>query len=647
MEKYLSFSIGNIVFLDSFQFTISSLESLVEALVKADNAQPGKKLFKNFDNEFLGFQPTLKKLLKQKGVFPYDWYDNTDKLSLKKLPSKHEFRSKLNNEHINEEDYIRAKEVFDLGCTTFYDYLSLYLKTDVLLLADVFESFRDMCLQYYGLDPCHYFTAPGFSWDSMLKMTGAKIECFQEGQEDMLEMVQRGMRGGMSMISTRYARANNKYMKKYKPNLPSSFIEYLDANNLYGWAMSQPLPEGDYKWEDPEQYTVEKIQGLKDDAERGYILEVDLKVPTELHDFFNDYPLAPEQSVSKPSPFMKELGKKLNIAENKVEKLVTSLSDKKNYVLHYRNLKLYLRLGLVLEKVHKVLSFKQSAYLKQYIDFNTEKRKESKNDFEKNLFKLFNNAIFGKTCENVENRIDVKLLTDPKKFVDQCSKPYFKDFKIFNNDLVACEMGKTCVKYDKPMIVGMCVLDLSKVLMYEFHYDFIKKQYGNKAKLLFTDTDSLTYHIETEDFYVDMKNNLELFDTSDYPKGHLCQSDDNKKEIGKFKDEAESVPIVEFVGLRSKMYSFMKEGGKSKATAKGIKKNVIKSLTIHQYRKAIFSNNVKDMKQKTSFNLIRSMNHQLYSINVNKTGLCCYDDKRYVLGDNIHTLAHGHYLAHD
>lgn len=340
---------------------------------------------------------------------------------------------------------------------------------------------------------------------------------------------------------------------------------------------------------------------------------------------------------------MEALRQRLGTPEGSVNKLVPNLNDKSEYVLHYRNLKLYLSLGLELTKVHSVLSFKQSAWLKTYIDFNTSKRAACKNDFEKDLFKLFNNAVFGKTMENVDKRISVKLCNDSKKFIQYASKPHFKDFEIFSSDLAAVKMAKTHVMYNRPMIVGMCILDLSKTLMYDFHYNVIQKGYGNKAKLCFTDTDSLTYHIQTEDVYADMKDNIDMYDTSDYPKEHPCYSARNKKVIGKFKDETNAKAIHEFVGLRAKMYSILKDIDESKATAKGIKKHKIRSMRHNDFRKAIFSDTVEDLQQPVSFNLIRSVQHKVQSYTITKTGLCSLDDKRYVLEDRITTLAHGHH----
>ena len=668
MDKYMSFSIGRkLVFLDSLQFVATSLENLVNAL-----NQEGDKMFPVFNRE-LGIP-----LLRQKGVFPYDWFDSVDKLNLPELPSKKEFYSKLNECHISDSDYAHACQVWrETGCKTFYDYVSLYLKTDVVLLADCFEAFRDACLKNYMIDPCHHFTSPGMSWNAMmlqLKREGIdtssvvggfssvnagrnpqrnhpkSIGLFDNGQQDMLEMIKSNMRGGISMISNRYARANNPYMSDYDASVENSYITYLDANNLYGWAMSQYLPVGDYRWEN-RQFDDETIISLPDEGVRGYVFEVDLEYPSDLHDKHSDYPLAPEATSFDASPFMNNIAEKLDSKPVKTTKLVPNLCDKTNYVVHYRNLKFYLNQGLKLKKVHRVLSFEQSPWLADYISKNTARRAATKVAFEKDLFKLMNNAVFGKTMENVDNHIDVKLISEEKKLVKLASKCNFDKMRIFDDDLVAVQMGKTTIKYDKPVIAGFAILELSKLLMYNFHYGFIKQEYGDKAKLLFTDTDSLCYHIQTDDLYVDMFKHKELFDWCDFSSDVMKRinvedidllKNMNKKVIGKFKDETEGVAVKEFVGLRAKMYSLLLDSGKSKNTAKGVKKNKIKTECKHsRYLESLFE--VKP--HKVSFRNIRSVNHQVLTMNQTKTGLSCYDDKRYVLDDNIRTLAHGHYRS--
>ena len=251
-------------------------------------------------------------------------------------------------------------------------------------------------------------------------------------------------------------------------------------------------------------------------------------------------------------------------------------------MLHYRNLQLYLDLGLKLKKIHRVLEFDQSPWLKQYIDFNTQKRTHAKNSFEKDFFKLMNNSVFGKTMENIRKRVDVRLVTSKEKLLKLASKPTYVSSKIFNENLVAVHKIKETLTLNRPAYVGMCILDLSKTLMYDFHYNYIKSKYGDKAELLFTDTDSLTYEIETKDVYQDFWNDKDRFDNSDYLENSPYFDKTNKKVIGKFKDEAVGVPICEFIGLRSKMYSYMKENQNGGKTAKGIKKNITTKKIKHE-----------------------------------------------------------------
>ena len=251
-----------------------------------------------------------------------------------------------------------------------------------------------------------------------------------------------------------------------------------------------------------------------------------------------------------------------------------------------------------------------------------------------------NNSVFGKTMANIRKRVDVRLVTDSKKLIKLASKPTYVSSKIFNENLVAVHKIKETLTLNMPAYVGMCILDLSKTLMYDFHYNYIKKKYGDKARLLFTDTDSLTYEIEAKDVYQDFWNDKDKFDNSDYPESSPYFDKSNKKVIGKFKDEAAGVPICEFVGLRSKMYSYMKNNEKGGKTAKGIKKNIIKNNITHQnYRRVLFNNKQMLHTMKT----IRSSNHQLRSYEINKVSLSCFDDKRYINNNGVASYAHGHH----
>ena len=630
MEKYMAFMLGNhLTFLDSMQFMLFGLNKLVENL-------PTDK-FKYTDEEF--HREEELKLIKRKGVYPYDHMDSFQKFEETELPTKEQFYNLLNDETISDEDYQHAQNVwktFDIK--SMGDYHDVYLKADVLLLTDVFENFRKTCLQYYGLDPCYYFTSPGLSWDAMLKMTNIRLNLISD--VDMYQFVEKGMRGGVSYIANRFGEANNKYMKDFDENASEKHIMYLDANNLYGWAMSQYLPTGGFKWLD-EEFLL--LDDYTDDSDKGLILEVDLEYPDELHDLHNDYPLAPEKvKVERDmlSTYCKEIANKFNMSSGLVHKLIPTLGGKEKYVLHYRNLQLYLDLGMKLKKVHRVLEFNQSPWLKEYIDFNTSKRTNAKNSFEKDFFKLMNNSVFGKTMENLRKRVDVKLVTDEKKLLKWVSRPTYVSSKIFNEDLVAVHKIKETLTLNRPAYVGMCVLDLSKTLMYDFRYNYIKDKYGDKAKLLFTDTDSLMYEIEIEDVYKDLFVDKDKFDNSDYPEDSPFYFGDNKKVIGKFKDEAAGVPITEFVGLKSKMYSYIKDNGEGNKTAKGVKKNVIRNDMRHVNYNDVLMNNTQMRHKMRS---IRSVKHQLGTYEINKISLSCFDDKRYIHENGITSYAYGHY----
>ena len=242
--------------------------------------------------------------------------------------------------NITNREYDHARKVWEtFNIKTIGGYHDLYLKSDILSLAGVFESFRKTCLQYYKLDPCHYFTSPGLSWDAMLKMTNIKLELMTN--IDMFQFIEKGVQGGVSYIVNRYGKANNKYMKEYDDNAPSKYIMYLDVNNLYGWAMSQHLPTGNFRWMIDKEISKIDLGKYKTDGKKGLILEVDLEYPQELHNLHNDYPVAPEKvKVSKNmlSGYCERIAEKYKISIGQVNKLIPTLKDKKEYVLHYQNL---------------------------------------------------------------------------------------------------------------------------------------------------------------------------------------------------------------------------------------------------------------------------------------------------------------------
>ena len=430
-EKYITFSVPikkkienknidityKIKFIDSFRFMAISLSKLVDNLtdnihndkcikcksnlcfVRAINEKLifkcidcekeyekefNKELIERFANTYKFFDNDLDKfiMLLRKGVYPYEYMDGWDKCNEKIIPSKDSFYSNLTLEDITKTDYAHANNVSKkFNINNLGEYHDLYVRSDTLLLADIFGNFVSL---------------PGLAWQACLKKTNVELELLTG--YDMLLMVEEGIRGGICHVIQRYAKANNKYMKDYDEKKKSSYIQYLDANNLYGKAMTEKLPVRGFKWvNDISKIDEDSVKDYNKNDNKGYILDVDVDYPSKLQNLHSDLPFLPERMII-----------------NNTKKLVCNLNDKKNYIVHINVLKQALDHGLKLKKVHRIIEFEQEAWLKEYIDVNTELRKKATNDFEKD-FKLMNNAVFGKTMENVRKHRDIKLLKTGKK----------------------------------------------------------------------------------------------------------------------------------------------------------------------------------------------------------------------------------------
>ena len=443
----------------------------------------------------------------------------------------------------------------------------------------------------------------------------------------MLLIFERGIRGGITQSVHRWAAANNPYMGcEYDKSKPTKYLQYLDANNLYGWAMSQPLPTGEFRWvefrKDRSLKTiVEELVAKKD---YGYLLEVDVAYPKELHDYHNDLPF---------------MCAKMKI--NGAEKLVPNLYYKHKYVIHIKALKQAIDHGLVLERIHRCIEFKQSAWMKEYIDFNTRLRTAAKNDFEKDFYKLMNNSVFGKPMENIREHRNIKLVNNEEEYLKNVMKPNFKSGTLLGPDLMGCEMGKVRVVMNKPVYLGQAILDLSKMIMYEFHYDYMIPKYGVRLKLCYMDKDSLIYSIKSEDFYSDISPDIESrFDTSGYPNdgSRPLPIGKNKKVIGLIKDKLGGEIMKEFVSLRPKMYSY-RVGNSEPKKCKGIKKCIVKkTISFDDYKACLFSGESSHRNQL----LFRSRKHKVRMLEVNKLMLSREDDKRISI-DGVASCAIGHY----
>ena len=567
-EEYISIAYGNyyrkLVFLDSYRFLQEGLSDVAKSL-DSNDFKITEKYFSNTSGNAFGMaspvtlsssselrstppaqfrrtayarltpdskssslertkseQSSQLTLIKQKGIYPYEYITSLEILNETQLPPIEAFYSRLKGKSITEDEYEHAQNVWNaFGCKTLIDYHNLYLKADVLILADAFEKFRDFFLTNHQIDPAYCYSAPGLTWQCGFKYTDIELDLLSD--YEMLLMFENGIRGGYSgVLGKRYVKANNKYLNDYEPKIPSNYLLYLDANNLYGWAMSQPLPTGDFKWEDPDNYNwrnctsgyAEPLTPYHNNrgelflaSDRGCIVECDLEYPLNTKFKTSKFPLAPEKlkiNESNLSEYQKTCLKVEGKKVGNVPKLILNLNDKKKYVIHYQLLKYYEYLGLRVKKIHRIISFKQEPWLKKYIDFNTNERTKANSEFEKNLWKLMNNSFYGKTMENIRGRVSVNLQSTEQEARKMFSKPTYKDHIIFNEDLIAVLNNVSSVKFDKPIYLGMCVLDYSKLLMYMFYYEVIDKLWLNNEIIGF-DTDSFFLDIYTEDIYEDMK----------------------------------------------------------------------------------------------------------------------------------------------
>lgn len=640
-EKYLSFSLGNLHFKDSFQFMNESLSTLVSNL-KTKGKQAFSKVNQYITNE------EQRNLFYSKGFFPYNYISDISILKEKQLPPIESFYNDLNRQVLSEKDYAFAQKAWNaFSCKTLKDYLHVYLLADCLLLADCFENFRNNCIKDYELDPIHYFSNAHFTFDAFLKKSKITLELLHEMNQYLF--VSKGIRGGMSILPKRYSKANNPYMLNYNPHKEHVYIMDFDSNNLYGYSMMDYLPYKDFEWLSPNKISLKTILATPPHSNKGYILECTLYYPKYLHNDHQDYPVAPEKVAipyNELSPYSQQICDMHNLKGGiGQEKLMATLHAKKDYILHYRNLQLYVRLGLKVGKISTILMFTQGPIIKDYIQFNSEKRAAATNNFDNTYYKFLCNSLFGKTMERPDNRTRVKLVNNIKSYEKYVSHLTFKSSKMINSNLVGLQLKYATLKLNKPYYLGMAILELSKYHMFNFHYNVMKKRYGTNIQLLYTDTDSLIYEIKTKDIYNDLgKMPGNHFDFSNYPVNHPLYSTKNKKVPGLFKDESKGQQIIEFVGLRSKMYAFRLEEQKDKnifemKVAKGIKKTVIhQDLKFQHY----FTCNFENKQMEHDFKTIRSTGHQLYTSHQSKVSLSPFDDKRWLV-NNIDTLPHGHY----
>ena len=549
-EEYISVTYGCIRFIDSYRFLSSSLDSLVKTLVDNSNKKLKdlkeeivdndeildivkeiveedrtiKDLKKDYPNEIKNLEEALLnymgendlkilkkefpdkwKYLTKKLAYPYEFFNCIEDYQ-KPVDNlkKEDFFSKLKNGYPDDEEIERTKEIIKIfDIKNGEELTEIYLKSDVLLLACDFEKFIKVSVNEFKINPLYCVSLPGYTWECGLKYTGINLQTLQD--KDLILTLENNIRGGISSVM------GDRYVKSDE----NKKIIYMDSTNLYGHSMSQPLPYDEIEmWHGhPDKYWnwLVEILNTPDDSDIGYFIEVDLRYPDNIKEKTKNFPFCPENKIIhkdkyNDNDYMKQIKPKNYV---KSKKLICDWTDKKNYLVHYRMLKFYVRHSMVVDKIHEIISFKQSKWLEKYINFNTQKRNMAKNDFEKDFYKLLNNAFYGKTMENVRNRLGLKFFRkdEYKEIIKYQSKLTFNGIHKSYENCDSYVFKKNEVLMDRPIYLGFAILELSKLHMYETYYDILQPYFGQEnIQLHYIDTDAFVLSANTNDIIKDLKN---------------------------------------------------------------------------------------------------------------------------------------------
>jgi len=634
-EKNLQFRIRNVIFTDSYEFLSASLDTLVQTLKKSGKSKFVETLKYLGDHDFL----------LEKGHFCYDYFDSLDRLEEPCLPPKSAFFNSMTQTSISHSDYEQAERVWQhYKMTKFADYHNHYLVRDVLLLSDCIEAFRQDMIREHDIDCLHFPSLPGMVMQVALKKTGVELDLMTDA--NMFNMIESGIRGGLSFVSRRHARANNPSLPDYDPDKPTSYLGYFDANSLYATCMMMPLPVGDFRWLSDDEIDTFDVTKIADDSPVGYVLEADLEYPPELHSKHNAYPMLPEHLTVTESMLSEthlKMMEHMGLHHSVSDKLISNLMDKKFYVIHYRNLQHCLSHGIRLMHIHRIISFRQEPFMRPFIEYCNQQRQVASTEFESGFYKLMPNTFYGKCTEQKRNRVNLRLITDPTKLVRAASKATFKKSTIINEDLVLVEAQRQKILLNQPLMIAFTVLEYAKLVMYRFYYDGLLPKYGDSLKLCYTDTDSFIFLVETEDLHTDMTSMSEWFDTSNFPTDHPLYSTANKRKLGYFKSETSAYCPSEFCGLRSKMYSLWTPTSDDQShtyvKVKGVPKSYVKKNVRHEQYLHVLNN---WSTTTCKFRAFRSNKHVVTTREIEKVCLSSLDDKRWLREDGVSSYAYGH-----
>lgn len=627
-------------FIDSFNFLSHSLANLTQNLTNDNHPFSILKTFMTSQ----GYNNDTISRLTRKNSFPYEYVDDLTKLKLNSLPPINEFYSNITEETITQEEYLFACKLFsDSGCKTLCDYMMLYLMTDVLLLAEIFQNFRTMIYDSYSLDPAAMLSSPGLSIQSFLYSSKAKLGLIKD--VEVYTLFEDNVRGGLVSTVEGYSKFNLPSFDDYDEKAEISSGGFIDFNSLYPYVLTEKLPTGNmYELTQEEVKNFDYIN-VDVDGDYAYALLIDYYIPDDVKRYTDEFPLSIHKFSPKEddiSDFTKEILKNAGMKRGKTERLVASHLPMEKYLITIKLLKLFVEIGMVVTKVHRIFRFDQSAIFKDFILKNIHLRTNSVSTAGKSFFKLLSNSLFGRLLMNVRKFMGMnKMITTKKQFEKYINSPLLKECIPISENKLIMKMEKSKIKLQMPMFVGLFILNHSKTKMFYIYYQVLKHHYSDKVKLLYTDTDSLLIKFTGYNFLEEI-NKLPMkkyMDFSNFPKNHPMYDKTHAGELSYFKSECKHHQLVECVLLQSKCYSIRTNDiGQDKSAAKGVVKNK-QSLLTHKLYMDIHKQSLHTFNI-TCANIVKRQN-VIKLIKQRKTALTKVEIKRW-WRDSITSFAYGH-----
>ena len=625
-------------FIDSYNFINTSLQNMINGLRTSNH---NFEIFKSGMRYFDYQQELIDKCI-QKGVFPYEYIDSIEKLNEKTLPSKDDFYSTLTESSVSDEEYKFALEVYKMAkCESINDYMSLYLRTDVLLLAEAFTHFRSGVSNAYGLDPAFFNTMPAYAMECCLYMSETKLDLLTD--LDVHCLIENNIRGGFACANIGKVDFNSRYHPDYDADKPCSSFACLDWNSLYALCLKKKLPVGEFYELKKEEIKAFDILGTNIDEDHAYMLLVDYEIPPNVALATDDFPLSIHKytpKISELSPLTREIIKSCDGNTNICEKLIASHKDQKEYLISLPRLQILVKLGLNVKCIHRIFRFKQEACFANYIEKNITMRKNAESKHAGSYFKLMSNAIYGKTLFNVRKHSVVKHLAMTKNVYERWVRdPLLKRCDVFSNNKVLMISEAPTIELKYPLYLGFWILESSKKEMTDFFYNKLKATYHENVSLIYTDTDSYFLNFQGIEFFDEVTKSplKDYIDRSNFDHDSPLYDTSMAGQLGKLKSELGSKSASQIIALQPKCYSILIEDT-IKCAAKGVpdrKQATIthdKYLRLHEQVDKFLTIEIKGIYKRKNKLVIRKMK---------KKALTSIDTKRYWIS-STKSLAFNH-----